>query len=777
MSLFDETERRPLSVSELTSQVRGALENRFASVWVEGEISNFKQAASGHWYFTVRDEGAQLRSTCFRGVNARIRFRPSDGLLVRVRGRMTVYEPRGEYELIVEALDPVGAGALRVAFEQLKERLAAEGLFDESVKRELPLLPRRVGVVTSPTGAAIRDIIRTVERRTRTVSILLAPTRVQGEGAGAEVARAIRALNEHHLRARRGRSDARSSVDVIIVGRGGGSAEDLWAFNEEEVARAIRASLVPVISAVGHETDFTIADFAADVRAATPTAAAEIVAEREDEIGDYVERLTHGLFNSARYRVLAERARVQEAAMSPGFDEVRMRLRVAREEFDDARCRLENRAGDLSRAARRRLEAVEGQVLARGRGRVRFAHARASGGGRRGVGDGGARAARRRARGVWVWPSRRSTRCRRWPCSGAATRWRRTRAAVCCARRAASRRARRVRVRLAEGSLRCRVEEVEATEGHRRTRGLEGGLMSQGRRSRIVIDVDRVRAEAQAKKGRGVVGRAGRVLGVTGLIVVGVLLVLLVGSYMWYQGFKKSPPYSLALLLDAAQHDDVQAVETLDRRRPDRAGVRPAGHRQPRGRGLAAPAAGARVADGDAARAAPARARDDARRDRARDEGYRAERFVEPALLRQGARRAPDGDRRSSAATPRPSTSRRASAPSNSRCAATASAGSSSRSKTRSSPPTSPRASPRASPPRRRAPPAAPQGDQTERRGSVKKADAQLSQTRDAEKRTSEERGRRRASRRSSRRWSASCGSWSAATCRWSRASTCSSRA
>lgn len=378
MSLFDETERRPLSVSELTSQVRGALENRFASVWVEGEISNFKQAASGHWYFTVRDEGAQLRSTCFRGVNARIRFRPSDGLLVRVRGRMTVYEPRGEYELIVEALDPVGAGALRVAFEQLKERLAAEGLFDEAVKRELPLLPRRVGVVTSPTGAAIRDIIRTVERRTRTVSILLAPTRVQGEGAGAEVARAIRALNEHHLRAvSEGLTEER--VDVIIVGRGGGSAEDLWAFNEEEVARAIRASVVPVISAVGHETDFTIADFAADVRAATPTAAAEIVAEREDEIGDYVERLTHGLFNSTRYRVLAERARVQEAAMSPGFDEVRMRLRVAREELDDARCRLENRAGDLSRAARRRLEEVRGKLSPAGvaasasRTRVRLA--------------------------------------------------------------------------------------------------------------------------------------------------------------------------------------------------------------------------------------------------------------------------------------------------------------------------------------------------------------------------------------------------------------------
>jgi exodeoxyribonuclease VII large subunit len=355
MSLFDESERRPLSVSELTSQVRGAIENRFASVWVEGEISNFRPAASGHWYFTVRDEGSQLRATCFRGVNCRIRFRPSDGLLVRVRGRMTVYEPRGEYELMVEALDPVGAGALRVAFEQLKERLAAEGLFDESRKRELPLLPRRIGVVTSPTGAAVRDIIRTIERRTRTVSVLVAPTRVQGEGAGREIARAIQTLNLHHQRAlEEGRRE--ECIDVIIVGRGGGSTEDLWAFNEEEVARAIRASALPVISAVGHETDFTISDFAADVRAATPTAAAEIVAEREDEIGDYVERMTHSLFNAARYRVIGARARVQEAAMSTGFDEVRMRLRVAREELSEARTALERRASELSRASRRKLE-------------------------------------------------------------------------------------------------------------------------------------------------------------------------------------------------------------------------------------------------------------------------------------------------------------------------------------------------------------------------------------------------------------------------------------
>jgi len=258
---------------------------------------------------------------------------------------------------MVEALDPVGAGALRIAFEQLKERLAAEGLFDESLKRELPLLPRRIGVVTSPTGAGLRDIIRTIERRTRTVSILVAPTRVQGDGAGMEIARAIKILNEHHQRAlAEGRSE--DCVDAIIVGRGGGSSEDLWAFNEEEVARAIRASAVPVISAIGHETDFTIADFAADVRAATPTAAAEIVAEREDEIASYVERLTHTLVNAARYRVISERARAQEAAMSSGFDEVRARLRVAREELTEARRALERRVNEQTARARRRLEAA-----------------------------------------------------------------------------------------------------------------------------------------------------------------------------------------------------------------------------------------------------------------------------------------------------------------------------------------------------------------------------------------------------------------------------------
>jgi exodeoxyribonuclease VII large subunit len=356
-SLFDDIERRPLSVSELTEQVRGALESRFASVWVEGEISNFKAHTSGHWYFTIKDEGAQLRATCFRGMNRAIRFRPSDGLQVRARGRLSVYEPRGEYELCVEGLDPVGAGALRVAFEQMRDRLAAEGLFDEERKRELPLFPRRVGVVTSPTGAAIRDILNVISRRTRTVHILFAPARVQGEGAGREIARAVELLNEHHaLALKEGR--AQDTIDVIIVGRGGGSIEDLWAFNDEQVARSVRASAIPVISAVGHETDMTIADFAADVRAATPSAAAELVAAREDEIHAYVQNQTRDLWRATHLHVMDARARVQEAAMSHGFDDVMQALRDARRRGDEAAHRLETVMTRAVQRARRRSDTV-----------------------------------------------------------------------------------------------------------------------------------------------------------------------------------------------------------------------------------------------------------------------------------------------------------------------------------------------------------------------------------------------------------------------------------
>src|SRR5438093_8041843 len=327
-SLFDETERQPVSVSELTASIRGALEKRFASVWVEGEISNFRAQNSGHWYFTLKDEFAQLRSACYRSRNQRIRFRPEDGLQVRARGRLSVYEPKGEYQLIVETLEPVGAGALQLAFEQTKARLQAEGLFAAELKRPIPIFPRRIGVVTSPSGAAIRDILNVISRRTRTVHVLFAPARVQGDGATSEVVRAIKFLNEFHARALRdGRHE--EGIDVMIVGRGGGSIEDLWTFNEEVVARAIRTSAIPVISAIGHETDFTIADFAADLRAPTPSAAAELVVAREDHICATLEQMGRQLSRLMRFKIIDARTRVQDHALSGVFDEVRRQLRDA----------------------------------------------------------------------------------------------------------------------------------------------------------------------------------------------------------------------------------------------------------------------------------------------------------------------------------------------------------------------------------------------------------------------------------------------------------------
>ena len=286
--------------------------SRFSSVGSKGK-SQTQAHSSGHWYFTLKDESAQLRAKCFRSTNTRIRFRPADGLYVRARGRLSVYEPRGDYELVVEALDPVGEGALRIAFEQLRDRLQAEGLFARELKRPLPVLPRRVGIVTSPTGAAIRDILNVISRRTRTVHVLFSPARVQGEGAGRDIARAIRLINDYHAAAvRRGQSD--ELVDVLIVGRGGGSTEDLWAFNEEEVARAISASGIPVISAVGHETDFTIADFTADLRAPTSLGAAELVAAKEDEICATVAELGRNLSRLMRFRISSARNRVQQQA-------------------------------------------------------------------------------------------------------------------------------------------------------------------------------------------------------------------------------------------------------------------------------------------------------------------------------------------------------------------------------------------------------------------------------------------------------------------------------
>ena len=281
MELFKE--RRVLTVSALTALVRGVLEENFDQVWVEGEISNLASPQSGHCYFTLKDAGAQLRCVMFRGAARALKFTPRDGMRVLTRGRLTLFEPRGEYQLVAEYLEPQGIGGLQLAFIQLKEKLAKEGLFSELHKREIPKLPRRIGVVTSPTGAAVRDILTVLSRRFANVELLIAPVRVQGEGAAAEIARAIDDLNRV------------GNLDVMIVGRGGGSLEDLWAFNEEVVARAIHRSQVPIISAVGHEIDFTIADFVADLRAATPSAAAELVVLSKQELSAQLDALCHRL--------------------------------------------------------------------------------------------------------------------------------------------------------------------------------------------------------------------------------------------------------------------------------------------------------------------------------------------------------------------------------------------------------------------------------------------------------------------------------------------------
>jgi exodeoxyribonuclease VII large subunit len=276
-------EKRILTVSQLNGLIRGVLEENFEHVWVEGEISNLAMPLSGHLYFTLKDAGGQVRCVMFRASSRALKFKAKDGMGVIVRGRVSVFEQRGEYQLIVEYLEPQGIGALQLAFTQLKERLAKEGLFAESRKKPLPRLPQRIGVVTSATGAAIHDILNVLNRRFANVQLLLRPVRVQGEGAAEEIAAAIGDFNTYR------------EIDVMIVGRGGGSLEDLWAFNEEVVARAISRSKIPVISAIGHEVDFTIADFVADLRAPTPSAAAELVVRSKAELAAGLDAFSHRL--------------------------------------------------------------------------------------------------------------------------------------------------------------------------------------------------------------------------------------------------------------------------------------------------------------------------------------------------------------------------------------------------------------------------------------------------------------------------------------------------
>jgi len=316
------------SVAELTARISNVLATQFANLWVEGEVSNYHAAQSGHLYFTLKDAKAQVKCVCFRTQAMRLKFRPEDGLKLIVRGSISVYEPRGEYQIYVEHIEPSGVGALQLAFEQLKKRLEAEGLFDEARKKPLPLLPRRIGVVTSPKGAAVRDIIRILRRRFPNLHLIVYPVRVQGDGAAEDIVAALKYFNRKRL------------VDVILLARGGGSIEDLWAFNEEIVARAIAACTIPVVSGVGHETDFTIADFVADVRASTPSSAAEIVVQSRQEFQRHLRDLEHKISRQMRYILLEWRHRVKDLATHMGFRRLEDMLRRHRQQTDELTSRL-----------------------------------------------------------------------------------------------------------------------------------------------------------------------------------------------------------------------------------------------------------------------------------------------------------------------------------------------------------------------------------------------------------------------------------------------------
>src|SRR5712664_2501944 len=316
-------DRRSLTVSELTARIRDLLVKNFTDLTVEGEISNCRPAQSGHFYFTLKDEKAQVRCVWFKQQMRGLKFRPEDGLKVSVRGSVSVYEARGEYQIYVESMEPVGRGALQLAFEQLKKRLEAEGLFDAKRKKPLPVLPSRIGLITSPTGAAVRDVVRILRLRFPNVHLTLFPVRVQGEEAAGEITKAIKFFNQREM------------VDVLIVVRGGGSMEDLWAFNEEIVARAIYESKIPVISGVGHETDFTIADFVADVRASTPSAAAEIVVQTRKEFDKHIAELRGALAEQMRYRILVLSRRVHELSARRGFRRPLDLLRQQRQRADE----------------------------------------------------------------------------------------------------------------------------------------------------------------------------------------------------------------------------------------------------------------------------------------------------------------------------------------------------------------------------------------------------------------------------------------------------------
>jgi exodeoxyribonuclease VII large subunit len=356
-----EQTRKVYSVSELTARVRRLLEKEFGQIWVTGEITNLKFQPSGHAYFTLKDVGAQVSCVLFRGETKVDRSLLQDGRKVLVAGEITVYEPRGQYQLRVTALELQGLGALQAAFERLKQKLKTEGLFDQARKRALPRFPQRVGLVTSPSGAALRDVVHVVERRYPGLQLVLAPCRVQGQGAAAEIAHAIALLNAYHAQASTG-----AGLDLILVTRGGGSLEDLWAFNEEEVARAIFTSGLPVVSAVGHEIDFTISDFVADLRAATPSAAAEIITEGAFSSMQFVSDALERLNWLARQSV----ERKSDSLLQHQRALVRLH---PRRKLNDHLQRLDDLVATLGRCGRRHwsLHRNRRQVLAARLGRFR----------------------------------------------------------------------------------------------------------------------------------------------------------------------------------------------------------------------------------------------------------------------------------------------------------------------------------------------------------------------------------------------------------------------
>ncbi len=333
----------PLSVTELTADIRAVLEQGFGQVWVEGELSNCRLWQTGHLYFTLKDTGAQIRGVMFRSAVRLMKFKPRDGQHVVIRGRVSVYDQKGEYQVVCESMEPRGLGALQLAFEQLKKKLAAAGLFDQARKRPLPVLPRKIGVVTSLDGAAFRDILSVLAKRYPQAHVVIRPARVQGEGAAGDIAHGIRMIA------------AVDGVDVIIVGRGGGSMEDLWAFNDEVVARAIFHSTVPIISAVGHETDFTIADFVADVRAPTPSAAAERVVARRDEFVAQIDRQAGRRRAALDQQILRRRSRVHVLDSSRGLARVPATLALRARHVGEVRQQLHRALGDRLRTEGRRV--------------------------------------------------------------------------------------------------------------------------------------------------------------------------------------------------------------------------------------------------------------------------------------------------------------------------------------------------------------------------------------------------------------------------------------